>query len=192
MGSRPQSLVFGPTPLEMSVVDTPRPFAGVRFRYWIEALRKLLILKDLFGAQGRNYILTLCQWINESGDRRRFHVMPRRSVSCGPHRFYVATKLGKNSEHSASLNHAHLSRTVSGRNKTALAMAFELAEAARKSRWPRQPQSVAKDHPGCEVRRRARGHRQDRQYEPALRLIHQAVTKIGDSQYGHHPADQYR
>jgi transposase-like protein len=47
-------------------------------------------------------------------------------------------------------------------NMTALAMAFKLVEAARKSRRPRQPQPVAKDHPGCEVRRRARGHRQGR------------------------------
>ena len=46
-------------------------------------------------------------------------------------------------------------------NKTALAMVFKLVEGARTALAPsRRPQPVAKNHRGCEVRRRAAGRRQ--------------------------------
>ena len=63
-------------------------------------------------------------------------------------------------------------------NKTALAMVFKLVEGAQKSwRRHRRPQPVAKTDPGCEVRRRDRGHRQFCRAS-SRRLILQAVTKI--------------
>jgi hypothetical protein len=66
-------------------------------------------------------------------------------------------------------------------NKTALAMVFKLVESAQKTRRPhRRTQPVAKTDPGCEVRRRDRGHRHFCRAS-SRRLIFRPSPKFGDS-----------